>query len=84
MWVLISRFGDSHDLVARADASGRFVLFTALGSTLMLVGILALVHSAGTGNLDALAAARGAGMSRQTQVAIAALLLRPVVEVAVK
>jgi NADH-quinone oxidoreductase subunit M len=75
MWVLISRYGDSHDLVARADASGRFVLYTVLGSTLMLVGILALVHSAGTANLDALAAARGAGMTRQTQIIIASLLL---------
>ncbi|HEX7460721.1 MAG TPA: NADH-quinone oxidoreductase subunit M [Dermatophilaceae bacterium] len=75
MWVLISRFGDSHDLAARADASGRFVLYTVLGSTLMLVGILALVQSAGTGNLDQLARAHGAGMQPHTQVVIAALLL---------
>jgi NADH-quinone oxidoreductase subunit M len=75
MWVLISRYGDSHDLVARADASGRFVLYTVLGSTLMLVGILALVQAAGTANLDALAAARGAGLERHTQIIIAALLL---------
>jgi len=26
MWVLISRYGDSRDLAARSDASGRFVL----------------------------------------------------------
>ena len=38
MWVLISRFGDAHRPGARADAAGRFVLYTALGSTLMLVG----------------------------------------------
>jgi NADH-quinone oxidoreductase subunit M len=75
MWVLISRYGDSHDLPARADASGRFVLYTVLGSTLMLVGILALVHSAGTANLDELAKLRGAGMDRSTQMVIAALLL---------
>ena len=75
MWVLISRYGDSHDLAARADASGRFVLYTVLGSTLMLVGILALVQSAGTGNLDELARAHGAGMEPHTQVVIAALLL---------
>jgi len=75
MWVLISRYGDSHDLVARADASGRFVLYTVLGSTLMLVGILALVQAAGTANLDALAAAHGAGMDRHTQIIIAAILL---------
>jgi NADH-quinone oxidoreductase subunit M len=75
MWVLISRFGDSHDLTARADASGRFVLYTVLGSTLMLVGILALVQASGTGNLDKLAALHGAGLTRPTQVVIAALLL---------
>ena len=75
MWMLISRFGDSHDLPARADASGRFVLYTVLGSTLMLVGILALVHSAGTANLDELAKLRGAGLDRSTQMVIAALLL---------
>lgn len=75
MWVLISRYGDSHDLTARADASGRFVLYTVLGSTLMLVGILTLVHASGTANLDALAQARGAGLDRNTQMIIAALLL---------
>ncbi len=75
MWVLISRFGDAHDLVARADASGRFVLYTVLGSTLMLVGILALVQASGTSNLDALADLRGAGLEPHSQVVIAALLL---------
>jgi NADH-quinone oxidoreductase subunit M len=75
MWVLISRYGDSHDLVARADASGRFVLYTVLGSTLMLIGILALVQVSGTANLEALAEARGAGLDQRTQIIIAALLL---------
>jgi NADH-quinone oxidoreductase subunit M len=75
MWVLISRYGDSHNLAARADASGRFVLYTVLGSTLMLIGILALVQASGTANLDALAAAHGAGVARHVQIIIAALLL---------
>jgi NADH-quinone oxidoreductase subunit M len=75
MWVLIARYGDSHDLVARRDASGRFVLYTVLGSTLMLIGILALVQASGTADLDALAAAHGAGLARSTQIIIAALLL---------
>jgi NADH-quinone oxidoreductase subunit M len=75
MWVLIARYGDSHDLAARADASGRFVLYTVLGSTLMLIGILALVQASGTADLDALAAAHGAGIARHTQIIIAALLL---------
>ena len=75
MWVLISRYGDSRDLAARADASGRFVLYTVLGSTLMLVGILALVQASGTADMDALAALHGAGLARHTQIIIAALLL---------
>jgi NADH-quinone oxidoreductase subunit M len=75
MWVLIARYGDSHDLAARADASGRFVLYTVLGSTLMLIGILALVQASGTANLDVLAATHGAGLDRHTQIIIAALLL---------
>ncbi|HET7477760.1 MAG TPA: NADH-quinone oxidoreductase subunit M [Dermatophilaceae bacterium] len=75
MWVLISQFGDDHDLAARADASGRFVLYTVLGSTLMLVGILALVHAAGTGDLSALAAQRGAGLTPAAQTAVAAILV---------
>ena len=37
------RFGDArHE--TRADAAGRFVLFTVLGSTPMLIGILFLVY----------------------------------------
>ena len=75
MWVLISRYGDSRDLAARSDASGRFVLYTVLGSTLMLVGILTLVQASGTANLDELARLRGAGLDESTQVIIAALLL---------
>ena len=47
MWVLISRYGDRHDERARADAGHRFILYTAFGSTLMLVGILAARHLGG-------------------------------------
>jgi NADH-quinone oxidoreductase subunit M len=76
MWVLISRFGDEHATErARADASNRFVLFTALGSTLMLLGILVLVVQSGTSDLGRLAAAHGAGLSTSTQVLVAVLLV---------
>jgi NADH-quinone oxidoreductase subunit M len=76
MWVLIRYFGDDHvrDEV-RSDAAGRFIFFTVLGSTLMLIGILLLVHHQGTSDLVALAEARGAGLSRPLQIAIAALLV---------
>lgn len=79
MWILISRFGDEHvsDAV-RADASNRFVLFTVLGSTLMLLGILVLVTTSGTSDLTVLAARHGAGTTQSTQstqVLVAALLV---------
>nr|WP_238338224.1 NADH-quinone oxidoreductase subunit M [Pedococcus badiiscoriae] len=75
MWVLITRFGDAHDPAARADAGGRFILYTAFGSTLMLVGILALVTKAGTSDLDVLAQGGGHGISVGTQTLVAALLV---------
>ena len=75
MWVLIARYGDSRDLAARADASGRFVLYTVLGSTLMLIGILALVQASGTADMNALAVLHGARIERHTQIIIAVLLL---------
>ncbi|NHA68067.1 complex I subunit 4 family protein [Phycicoccus flavus] len=62
MWLLISRYGDGHDPRARTGAAQRFVLYTAVGSTVMLVGILLLVARAGTSDLVALAAARGSGL----------------------
>ena len=76
MWVLIRSFGDDHvPDERRADAAGRFVLFTVLGSTLMLVGILFLVHHQGTSDLTELARLHGDGLSRSLETAIAAILL---------
>jgi NADH-quinone oxidoreductase subunit M len=75
MWVLISRFGDRHDERARTDAGHRFIFYTAVGSTLMLVGILALVTSAGTSDLRALAAGAGAALPAERQLLVAVLLV---------
>ncbi len=76
MWVLISRFGDEHASAAvRADASSRFVFFTVLGSTLMLLGILLLVSRSGTSDLSVLAARHGSGLDGSTQLTVAALLV---------
>jgi NADH-quinone oxidoreductase subunit M len=76
MWLLIRRFGDEHVRdTARADASGRFILFTAFGSTLMLIGILFLVAHQGTSDLTVLAERHGEGLSRSLEIAIAAILL---------
>ncbi|TQJ49504.1 NADH-quinone oxidoreductase subunit M [Phycicoccus sp. SLBN-51] len=75
MWVLITRFGDAHRAEERADAGARFVLYTALGSTLMLVGILGLVSAAGTADLQVLARGAGSGIPRHTQLLIALALV---------
>ena len=75
MWVLIMRFGDAHRPAERADAGGRFILYTALGSTLMLVGILALVAASGTADLAVLAQGNGSGIPARTQVLIALALV---------
>ena len=76
MWVLIRRFGDDHvSDERRADAAGRFILFTVFGSTLMLIGILLLVWNQGTSDLDTLASLHGDGLTRPVQVTIAAVLL---------
>ncbi|KQU64645.1 NADH dehydrogenase [Phycicoccus sp. Root563] len=75
MWVLITRFGDAHHPAARAEAGARFVLYTAFGSTLMLVGILALVTRAGTSDLGVLAQDAGRGLSPTTQLVVASLLV---------
>ncbi len=73
MWVLIARFGDPHHPRARADAAARFLLYTAVGSTLMLVGILLLVTTTGTADLDTLTS-RGADLPPGQQLLIALLL----------
>jgi NADH-quinone oxidoreductase subunit M len=70
MWLLIGRYGDPRSAAKRFDASARFILYTAIGSTLMLVGILALVTQAHTADLVALpAAAAGLGLGQQTLIA---------------
>lgn len=74
MWVLITRFGDNRDPAARREAGARFVLYTGFGSTLMLLGVLLLVSSAGTADLETLAASRGEGLGSATQLTIALLL----------
>lgn len=70
MWLLIKGFGDP---AHRRTAAAKFVLYTVLGSTLMLVGILAMVFLAGTADLDQLAS--GVGMSTTQQVIIATILM---------
>ncbi|MFP5335701.1 MAG: NuoM family protein [Actinomycetes bacterium] len=75
MWFVIAVWGDDTDAAARRDAAYRFVLFTALGSAVMLLGILLVALRAGTTDLVALAEGAGAGLDPGTQIAAAALLL---------
>lgn len=73
MWVLIAVFGDDHDPAATRRAAMTFVLYTVVGSTLMLTGILALVFQSGTADLGVLGS--GSTLPAGLQTAIAALLL---------
>lgn len=72
MWLLIGRFGDPHDPGARREAAYRFVLYTALGSTTMLAGILALVGFAGTADMRLIPMA---GLTATQELIVAALLV---------
>jgi NADH-quinone oxidoreductase subunit M len=75
MWAIIRWWGDPHDDAGRRDAAARFVLYTALGSAVMLLGILLLALDGGTSDLVRLAAAHGTGMTHAEQVVVAALLV---------
>lgn len=60
MWVLIDRFGDA--AADRRRAGWMFVLYTVGGSMFMLAGILLLVVSAGTSDLERLAGGAAAAL----------------------
>jgi NADH-quinone oxidoreductase subunit M len=94
MWFVVAFWGDNQQRRAytplaapapagenaRRDAANRFVLYTALGSAVMLLGLLLVALRAGTTDLDVLAArAAGAGdgpfLSSTEQVVAAALVV---------
>ena len=56
MWFVINGWGDPHDERGRTRAATRFLLFTVLGSALMLVGFLLVHANAGTFDITRLAA----------------------------
>lgn len=64
MYFLIARWGGA----GRERAAWRFVLFTVLGSVVMLLGMLLIGVQAGTFDMVALADAHGAGLTHGTQV----------------
>jgi NADH-quinone oxidoreductase subunit M len=89
MWFVIALWGDDKQPevlqppfpprpggeAARRDAANRFILFTALGSALMLVGLLLVSLRAGTTDLVALAHLAGEGLSHDVQVIAAVFIV---------
>jgi NADH-quinone oxidoreductase subunit M len=75
MWAIIRNWGDPHDLPGRRDAATRFVLYTALGSIVMLLGIVLVAVAAGTSDLVALTSAHGNRLDASTQIVAAVLLV---------
>jgi NADH-quinone oxidoreductase subunit M len=84
MWFVIGVWGDDHQReqadrlggeAARRDAASRFVLYTAAGSALMLLGIILVIARTGTSDLTELTARGGAGMPAATQTVAAVLIV---------
>ncbi|ROR43835.1 complex I subunit 4 family protein [Kitasatospora cineracea] len=71
MYFLISRWGSGK----RTAAANRFILYTLLGSAVMLLGFLLIGVKAGTFDMVKLAAAHGAGLSHTTQLVAALAVL---------
>jgi NADH-quinone oxidoreductase subunit M len=72
MWFVIHQWGDPHDESGRRRAANRFLVFTVLGSALMLVGFV-LVR-AETGTFDIVRIAYSYAPSGGTAVAAAVLV----------
>lgn len=80
MWFIVAVWGDaSQGEQVRRDAANRFVLYTATGSALMLLGILLVVLRTGSSDLVMLArdpsSLPGGTLSQATQVTAALLIL---------
>ncbi len=71
MWYVIQRWGDPSDEPGRRRAATRFLVFTVLGSALMLVGFVLARTVYGTFDVDTVAARGAAG----GPVAVAAAVL---------
>ncbi|MEQ7007103.1 NADH-quinone oxidoreductase subunit M [Actinopolymorpha sp. B17G11] len=68
MWFVIAVWGDPHDGAGRRRAATTFILYTLLGSALMLLGFLLVYAQAGTFDLTALAAGAGRGITTAAQL----------------
>ncbi|MFF2526483.1 NADH-quinone oxidoreductase subunit M [Streptomyces liangshanensis] len=69
MYFLIARWGGSEGVPGgRQAAAWKFILYTLLGSVVMLLGLLLIGLKAGTFDMVALATDNGRGLSTSTQV----------------
>ncbi len=68
MWFVIAQWGDDSVSGGRRRAANVFILYTLLGSVLMLVGFLVIGSYAGTFDMVELADRQGADMTRGVQV----------------
>ena len=89
MWFVIAVWGDDRQPElslgpaasplggepARRDAANRFILYTATGSAVMLLGIILVVRVTGTTDLVVLARQAGSGMSTSVQITAAVLIV---------
>jgi NADH-quinone oxidoreductase subunit M len=76
MWFVIALWGDPSPAARRVSAANTFILYTLLGSAVMLLGILLVGFKAGTFDITTLTTAGGKGLSHPVQVlAFAALAL---------
>ncbi|MDH4353851.1 MAG: NADH-quinone oxidoreductase subunit M [Actinomycetota bacterium] len=70
MWFLIAQWGSGE----KRRAANTFILFTVLGSVVMLVGFLLIWAQTGTTDIVELVARGGAGMSSGVQLAVVLLV----------
>ncbi len=74
MWFVIAVWGDEHDPEGRRRAANTFILYTLLGSAVMLLGFLIVYANAGTFDIVELASGKGAGIARGAQILAAAAI----------
>jgi NADH-quinone oxidoreductase subunit M len=68
MWFVIAQWGDDSVPGGRRRAANLFILYTVLGSVVMLLGILLVGLEAGTFDMVELAGREGADLSRTVQI----------------
>ncbi|GLY13246.1 NADH-quinone oxidoreductase subunit M [Kineosporia sp. NBRC 101677] len=75
MWFVIGVWGDRRLPGQPGNAAARFVLYTATGSAVMLLGLILVITRTGTADITELIERGGAGMSESTQTVAAVLIV---------